>query len=213
MAPVLGIAEFSDHERDSQSQLMLPRQIRVEVPAMEAAVTIYLKSVQLNPPPMANRFWQPPTIAGESDVHMINWLPEEAIHSMPIQTIHRTGESTPYYPAMDTEDVGSASLNPGRDAGALLQPYAWGVPSTSSLPLETDSMPGVPMTHANGMGRATIGDISDGDDAPLWGQRPPTEPLPFEPSLSPFEPTPTNPPGPPLFEGAPQVDRPVWARE
>jgi hypothetical protein len=186
---VLGVARYSDHERDPHSQLMLPRQVELEVPAMDTSVTFYLNDVLLNPPAMQARVWTPPRIAGEPDIQLVETLPPEARRSTPSDPFG--GEpGVVSLPGHRPESPGRAELDPTARAGNNLQANGWG---HTEPPDPSDFGPGSesdPYSRWDNIGSpdpdvrpsATIDPIGIemdfGEDAPLWDANGDFEPDP-----------------------------------
>lgn len=191
---------------------MLPREISLEVPAMGPAITFHLKNVQLNPPPMQARIWQPPQIPGEPDIQLVDILPEEPLQASPYHAANHDDAgmiSLPDYTADEglawTRDIRGVS-----GTGGNLQPSAWGNDPADNLPIRgiSDSDPSSRWDDISGTG---FGDIAAGvtafdadhmgGDAPAWGADDPYAPTPSE-TVREFEPTPQ-----PAFD-----TRPEWAQ-
>jgi hypothetical protein len=186
---VLGVANYADHRRDGQSQLMLPREISLEVPAMGSEVTFYLKNVQLNPPPMQARVWQPPQIAGEPDIQLVKQLPPEAFEGRG-SLVSGSEEMSP----LSYEPEGRMHLSDPRaisGIGGSVEPDRWSTDEDDNLPLRgiTDFDPystwgdiGTPDV-GDGSATTTAFDAEQvGGDAPPWGLQVDYEPTPYETS-------------------------------
>jgi hypothetical protein len=208
---VLGVAEYAKHERDSRSELMLPREITLKVPAMGSEVTFYLKNVQLNPPPLQAQIWQPPRIAGEPDVQLVDRIPLEARAASPLLL---AGEEEPARATIGevTHPRHSSGGNVEGTAhvGDALRSYAWTDPGDD---LSAGGVPDSdPTARWSDIGSVDLGDPgptassleADPGDAPRWEQ------IEFEPTPVPSEDFPAEEAR--EFEPAGGV-RPEWAHE
>lgn len=224
---VLGIAEYAGHKRDDQSQLMLPREISLEVPAMGSGVTIHLKNVQLNPPPMQATVWQPPRIPGEPDVMLAEVLEASLQNSMPQVPRERGDEIDPGIyrgPTNNRISIGQSRTRdvPGIEGiGGNLRPDAW---DTDEDSLPPRGIADVDPTQNWDIGREDPGSVllmaqpydndARGGDAPEWGVNDPYAPAPVPETAAPsegfreFEPTVFEPTGIEQAAG----DQPAWAQ-
>lgn len=144
----IAAAEFSDHEPDPRSNVVLPRKIRIHWPEAELDLRITLKHLEVNPPQLPELVWQLPHKAGSQPLDMGDYA-RRHLGAEPIQRVEHgiPQADAAAAPAAELPAVPQSAALDAHDDGA--RPFPGAAPaavpaSPPPTPLPADSAPLAP---------------------------------------------------------------------